>query len=120
MSEQTQYERDAQCWLNDAREREKSGISDRDSLAAMFKAFAERSTVARALGNLLAVIHRDGGHYQAEHGSEKAAKDAEALWCELAEQIDALKSELASAVGALRMITDADELIVLRAGQTKP
>lgn len=33
----------------------------------------------KALGNLLAVIHRDGGHYQAEHGTEKAAKDAEAV-----------------------------------------
>ena len=29
-----------------------------------------------ALGNLLAVIHRDGGHYQAEHGTEKAVADA--------------------------------------------
>ena len=28
------------------------------------------------LGNLLAVIHRDGGHYQDEHGTEKAVEDA--------------------------------------------
>ena len=28
------------------------------------------------LSNLLAVIHSDGGHYQAEHGTEKAVKDA--------------------------------------------
>ncbi len=30
----------------------------------------------RQLGDLLAVIHRDGGHYQAEHGTEKAVADA--------------------------------------------
>ena len=29
------------------------------------------------LGNLLAVIHRDGGHYQNEHGTDKAIADAE-------------------------------------------
>jgi hypothetical protein len=28
------------------------------------------------IGELLAVIHGDGGHYQAEHGVQKAAKDA--------------------------------------------
>lgn len=31
------------------------------------------------LFNLLAVIHRDGGHYVAEHGVEKASADAEQL-----------------------------------------
>jgi len=31
----------------------------------------------RKLGDLLAVIHRDGGHYEAEHGTEKACADAE-------------------------------------------
>ena len=30
-------------------------------------------------GNLLAVIHRDGGHYISEHGLEKAQADAEAM-----------------------------------------
>ena len=29
------------------------------------------------LGSLLAVIHRDGGHYQAEHGTKKACDDAQ-------------------------------------------
>lgn len=35
------------------------------------------------LGNLLAVIHRDGGHYVEQHGWVKAAKDAEAIVLEL-------------------------------------
>lgn len=29
------------------------------------------------VGELLAIIHGDGGHYQAEHGLQKAAKDAQ-------------------------------------------
>lgn len=29
------------------------------------------------LDNLLAVIHRDGGHYQCEHGTKKACEDAQ-------------------------------------------
>ena len=34
------------------------------------------ATLSSQLGNLLAVIHRDGGHYEAEHGTEKASDDA--------------------------------------------
>ena len=30
-----------------------------------------------AISNLLAVIHRDGGHYEAKHGLLKAIEDAE-------------------------------------------
>ena len=40
----------------------------------------EDSTV---LGNLLAVIHGDGGHYQGTFGSVKAGKDAEAKYVKL-------------------------------------
>ena len=29
------------------------------------------------LSNLLARIHRDGGHYEAQHGTEKAVEDAD-------------------------------------------
>ncbi len=29
-----------------------------------------------SFGNVLAVIHRDGGHYITEHGAEKASRDA--------------------------------------------
>lgn len=34
-------------------------------------------TNTERLKNLLAVIHRDGGHYVLNHGLEKACKDAE-------------------------------------------
>jgi len=30
----------------------------------------------KILNNLLAYIHRDGGHYQDKHGTEKAVADA--------------------------------------------
>ena len=33
--------------------------------------------------NLLAIIHRDGGHYVAEHGIVKAIKDAQKIVVEL-------------------------------------
>lgn len=36
----------------------------------------------RKLGNLLAVIHRDGGHYQSEHGIDKAIEDAQRRICD--------------------------------------
>lgn len=32
-----------------------------------------------ALSNLLAIIHRDGGHYVAKHGYDKAVNDAHLL-----------------------------------------
>ena len=36
----------------------------------------------RKIGNLLAVIHRDGGHYQSEHGLDKAIADAQDRICD--------------------------------------
>lgn len=35
--------------------------------------------IIEAIGNLLAVIHRDGGHYEAIHGIPKACADAEQI-----------------------------------------
>lgn len=39
-------------------------------------------------GDLLAVIHGDGGHYVEAHGWEKAAHDAEEIVCKLRQRID--------------------------------
>lgn len=48
---------------------------------------ARESYEARTrLGDLLAVIHRDGGHYQEKHGTAKAVEDAIALWHALREE----------------------------------
>jgi hypothetical protein len=39
---------------------------------------SEEARLRALLGDLLAVIHRDGGHYVEAHGWERACADAEA------------------------------------------
>jgi len=41
------------------------------------------------LGELLAIIHRDGGHYQAQHGDEKAVNDAHVILARMFSQSEA-------------------------------
>jgi hypothetical protein len=41
---------------------------------------SKERTPAHWLGELLAVIHGDGGHYQDKHGDAKATEDAIAKW----------------------------------------
>ena len=50
----------------------------------------ELTKIQRYLNDLLAIIHRDGGHYQAEHGYEKAVRDAINVISQQMEQIAAL------------------------------
>ncbi|MBZ9807641.1 hypothetical protein [Mesorhizobium sp. ESP-6-2] len=47
----------------------------------------------RWLGEVLAVIHRDGGHYQALHGDEKAVADAMEAVAALRTENESLKGE---------------------------
>lgn len=44
---------------------------------------------ARAVSNLLAIIHGDGGHYEGKHGTVKACKDAEGVVSDLRLKLDA-------------------------------
>ena len=48
----------------------------------------------QSLGNLLAIIHGDGGHYYAKHGAKKAVNDAHAKYCGMLVRIDELASLL--------------------------
>ena len=75
--------------------------------AAIFEA-AERlelqqneiEKLTAALGNLLSVIHRDGGQYLAAHGIEKACGDAEAAvakWIMLESSTGAMVEQAARA-----------------------
>lgn len=48
-----------------------------------FEAENQRDAANDALRNLLAIIHRDGGHYYTDHGSEKAVADAHQIWAAL-------------------------------------
>lgn len=45
------------------------------------------------LCNLLAIIHRDGGHYISEHGIDKAIDDAHLKWAKLIVLKDAMEEE---------------------------
>lgn len=51
-------------------------------------AFEEAEKNIQHASNLLAVMHRDGGHYISEHGFEKACKDAEKIRHSYVEKID--------------------------------
>lgn len=53
------------------------------ALGQMGTATIERDESRRHLGELLAVIHRDGGQYQAEHGAAKAVEDGMSMISEL-------------------------------------
>jgi uncharacterized protein YodC (DUF2158 family) len=49
-------------------------------IEAALSALPEPMDEESMLLNLLAIIHRDGGHYQAEHGTRKAVEDACKEW----------------------------------------
>lgn len=47
--------------------------------ANVCRLIAHADAQAAIIGNLLARIHRDGGHYQNDHGTLKAAEDADLI-----------------------------------------
>lgn len=88
------------------------------NLQSRLAAAEQRATEAeRHLGNLLARIHGDGGHYQQQHGTDKAALDADAKVCDLhdraTEAVELLKrlASLAEWAGQ----TDNDDVVAARA-----
>jgi hypothetical protein len=54
---------------------------------------AERDALNNHLGNLLAVIHRDGGHYQGDNGTDQAVSDGMQIVSSLIAERDALSLE---------------------------
>lgn len=58
--------------------------------AAQDKVYAMQGDLA-CVGNLLARIHGDGGHYQEEHGTDRACKDAERIVIDLRKDVAALQ-----------------------------
>ncbi len=58
-----------------------------DLIRAAARAMAEDNQ--RAVSNLLAIIHGDGGHYEGKHGTVKACKDAEGVVSDLRVRLDA-------------------------------
>ncbi len=53
------------------------------ALIAAQKKLLKMQSDTDCMGELLAVIHGDGGHYMIEHGMEKACKDAEKVVTDL-------------------------------------
>ena len=49
------------------------------------------------LGDLLAIIHRDGGDYKAQHGTQKAVEDAITVVSDLRQQLDVALFDLQAA-----------------------
>ena len=62
---------------------------ERDELTRQHEAYV------KMLGELLAVLHADGGHYQYEHGTEKAVADAITKHYELVKQLAEHKADAA-------------------------
>ena len=60
---------------------DKKWIELRCDCGEFLRAFIE-SPESRLLSNLLAVIHGDGGHHEAEVGTEQAVADAIEKWHE--------------------------------------
>lgn len=58
----------------------------------------------QAVGNLLAVMHGDGGHYQDLHGTKKAAEDAEAKYHNLQRRLDTNSEERMSTERVLQEV----------------
>ena len=50
---------------------------------------SEPAGADKALGDLLAIIHRDGGHYQVAHGAKAAVEAAHKIWADLQTRAEA-------------------------------
>lgn len=69
----------------------------------------QRDRLKNQLGNLLARAHRDGGHYQAAHGTEKACKDADMAIAKAHADVDSLTEAVKEAAELIRVYrTDFD------------
>lgn len=69
--------------------------------AEVLRTQSERLTV----GNLLAVIHRDGGHHMAEHGVDASCAAAERVVCDERARLDAVEH-------AARAYRDATDVLI--------
>jgi hypothetical protein len=59
----------------------------------MIESLFNQDVRAQETGNLLAIIHRDGGHYESKHGTQKATEDAKEIVYGLRARIDELTRE---------------------------
>ena len=64
---------------------------------------AEFAGFEQCIGNLLAGIHGDGGHYMQKHGIQKACDDADAIVVGLRAENDRLRGLLERAVKCIKL-----------------
>jgi hypothetical protein len=82
-----------------------------DLIKAALAALPEPMDEESMLLNLLAVIHRDGGHYQAEHGTRKAVADACKEWQRLISIVEKTGlTEPKQSLSQLRPLAEADDV----------
>lgn len=62
-----------------------------EMVAELQSQLAAEKEKAQAFGNVLAVIHGDGGHYISEHGPHKASRDAIQIIVKLRQELLTLK-----------------------------
>lgn len=74
------------------------------------KAEAENAKLQDKLMNLLAVIHRDGGHYVSRHGLDRACKDAEAVSVYRVARVEELEGRIAEYLRELPKVTACFDL----------
>lgn len=87
---------------------------------------AERDKAQRHTSELLARIHRDGGHYEADHGTSKAAADADTIVANLyaAEAENArlralpLKDEVERVLEEMLFLAEAEHMCLLAWNQS--
>lgn len=88
----------------EAREIAAQRFADSEAIKPIVDAWRQKLAAAEShLGNLLARIHRDGGHYQDQHGTEKAVADADVRVVEMigAETRVAMLEKVAEAADAI-------------------
>lgn len=64
------------------------------------RVIGERDSAQHMLGELLARIHRDGGHYATEHGLAKATTDADSIVCGMLDAVRERDAMRAIVVGS--------------------
>ena len=73
-----------------------------DRMGEIIALRAENAITSQQLGNLLAIIHRDGGHHTCSVGPEQSIEDAHIAWARLVSKVERLR-------GALERIAADDE-----------
>jgi hypothetical protein len=70
----------------------------------IFKLEGRLDEAERMLGNLLAIVHRDGGHHTERVGLAQSASDAHQAWADLITRAERAESELLYAESVIRIL----------------